>query len=182
MRKTTTTIAKRYAKALFKEALRVDGLSATIDDMRRLEVLLRQEKSLACLLTNPIFPKKQVQSALMKILEKLDFGDTTKGLVSVLCKNRRLFALGPVIEEFYSLNLQHRNIVLAKVTSVIDFSEKQKAAIITAIGKYLGCGVEAEYAIDKALLRGVRVKVGSMLFDASLATKLKNLKIQMKVA
>ena len=55
-------------------------------------------------------------------------------------------------------------------------------AVAAALQKALGKAPEIETRIDPSILGGIKVRVGSRLFDASLRSKLDSLKFALKRA
>ena len=73
-------------------------------------------------------------------------------------------------------------IVAAEVVSAQPLDAKQLAAIKTALSASLGKAPELTTRVDPSILGGLKVKVGSKLFDASLKTKLDQMKFALKRA
>ncbi len=62
------------------------------------------------------------------------------------------------------------------MTSALPLTEAQGASVATALRQALGRDPEITTRVDPAILGGLRVKVGSRLFDASLKSRLDILK------
>ena len=63
----------------------------------------------------------------------------------------------------------------AKVESAVATSPEQQTSIKTSLEKQYGAGLEITYAIVPALLGGLRIQVGSDLYDGSVQTRLEKL-------
>jgi len=63
----------------------------------------------------------------------------------------------------------------AKVESAVATSPEQQTSIKTSLEKQYGAGLEITYAIVPALLGGLRIQVGSDLYDGSVRTRLEKL-------
>jgi len=63
----------------------------------------------------------------------------------------------------------------AKVESAVATSPEQQTSIKTSLEKQYGAGLEITYAIVPALLGGLRIQVGSDLYDGSVQTRLQKL-------
>jgi F-type H+-transporting ATPase subunit delta len=72
--------------------------------------------------------------------------------------------------------------VSAVVTTAAPMSAAQSKGVAEALRAALGKAPEIETRVDPALLGGIRVRVGSKLFDASLRSKLDSLKFALKRA
>ena len=72
--------------------------------------------------------------------------------------------------------------VSAQVTTAITLTAAQAKGLEAALRQALGKDPEIETRVDPAILGGVKVRVGSRLYDASLKSKLDSLKFALKRA
>jgi F-type H+-transporting ATPase subunit delta len=68
------------------------------------------------------------------------------------------------------------------VTTAIPLSPAQTSGLAAALRLALGADPEIETRVDPAILGGIKVRVGSRLYDASLKSKLDSLKFALKRA
>jgi F-type H+-transporting ATPase subunit delta len=87
-----------------------------------------------------------------------------------------------VIAAFEALSAKARGAVSAEVTTALPLSAAQEKGVAAALRQALGKDPEITTRVDPAILGGIRVKVGSRLFDASLRSKLDSLKFALKRA
>jgi F-type H+-transporting ATPase subunit delta len=87
-----------------------------------------------------------------------------------------------VITGFEDLSAKARGAVSAHVTTAIPLSAAQSKGVAAALRQALGKDPEIETRVDPAILGGIKVRVGSRLFDASLKSKLDSLKFALKRA
>jgi F-type H+-transporting ATPase subunit delta len=73
-------------------------------------------------------------------------------------------------------------VVAAEVTSAIKLTAAQAKGVKAALAQALGQEPEITTRVDPSILGGLKVKVGSRLFDASLRSKLDSLKFALKRA
>ena len=99
-----------------------------------------------------------------------------------LAQNGRAKDLPAVIAGFEARYAKHAGVVAAEVVSAQPLDAKQVAAITAALSKSLGKAPELTARVDPSILGGLKVKVGSKLFDASLKTKLDQMKFALKRA
>ena len=91
-------------------------------------------------------------------------------------------ALPGVIAAYETLWARKTGVVGAKVISARALSAAELKSIKSALRTALGGDPELEARVDPSILGGLKVKVGSRLFDASLKTKLDTLKFALKRA
>ena len=90
--------------------------------------------------------------------------------------------LPAVIAGFDALYAQQAGIVSAEVVSASALEAGQLRSIKAALTQALGKDPEMTARVDSSLLGGLKVRVGSRLFDASLKTKLDQMKFALKRA
>ena len=73
-----------------------------------------------------------------------------------------------------------RGDVLADITSADELSEDQRVNIKEQLRTILGDKLSLNFKVDKKIIGGLIVKVGSKMIDTSLANKINKLKIAMK--
>jgi len=83
---------------------------------------------------------------------------------------------------FARLAADHRGAVAAEVTTAVELTEAQKQGVAAALRQALGKDPEITTRIDPSILGGMKVRVGSRLFDSSLKTRLDQLKFALKRA
>ena len=71
---------------------------------------------------------------------------------------------------------------MTRLTLAAPLSAAQLKGVQTALAQSLGKTPEVSTRVDPSLLGGLKVRVGSRLFDASLRSKLDSLKFALKRA
>ncbi|MEO7026957.1 MAG: F0F1 ATP synthase subunit delta [Caulobacteraceae bacterium] len=175
-------LGARYARALFDLARERGLLDAVEADLATLKRLRAESPDLRSLLTSPAFSTDDRAKGLAAIGGRAGFSPVTGQFLGVLAANRRTDALAAIIESFEHLVRASRGFVSAEVTTAVPMSAAQSEALATGLRQALGKDPRIETRVDPALLGGVKVKVGSRLYDASLRAKLDSLKFALKRA
>ena len=178
----TTEVAGRYAQALFDLALETGRLEAVRADLKSLKAAWIESADLRRLATSPVISAEDQGRGLTAVATKAKFETTTKNFLGLLAQNGRARDLGSVITSFEALYAKHTGVVAAEVVSTQALSAAQLKTITTALTTALGKNPEITTRIDPSILGGLKVKVGSKLFDASLKTKLDQMKFALKRA
>ena len=178
----TTEVGERYAQALFDLALETGRLDAVRADLKSLKAAWIDSADLRRLATSPLIAAEDQQKGLVAIADKARFETTTKNFLGLLAQNGRARDLGAVITGFESLYSKHTGVVAAEVVSTQELTAAQLTHIRNALRQALGKAPELTTWIDPSILGGLKVKVGSKLFDASLKTKLDQMKFALKRA
>jgi len=178
----TSNVGGRYAQALFDLASEQNSVAAVEADLKSLKAALADSRDLKVLLTSPAFSAEDKRKGLGAIAIKARFHATSQKFLGLLAANGRSAALGAVITAFEALSAQARGAVSAEVVTALPLTAAQAKGVAAALRQALGKDPEISTRVDPALLGGIRVKVGSRLFDASLRSKLDSLKFALKRA
>lgn len=173
-------VAGRYASALYELADSAKVLDAVAGDLRALRTMLETSDDFARLVSSPVLTRGAQVAAVTALADKAGFDSLTVKFVGLLAQNRRLGALRSTVAAFLSQLALRRGEVTAKVTSAQAMGAKHLDAVTKALATSLGSKVALEARVDPALLGGMVVRVGSMMIDSSLATKLQKLRLSMK--
>jgi F-type H+-transporting ATPase subunit delta len=179
---SATDVGSRYAQALFDLAIETNALPVVEADLKSLEAMRAASADLRMLLTSPKFTAEDKGKGLTAIADKAGLSVTTRKFLGLLAANRRTAALGVIIKAFHALAAARRGAVSAHVVTAIPLTAAQSAALAAALRTALGKDPEIETRVDPAILGGVKVRVGSRLYDASLKSKLDSLKFALKRA
>ena len=116
------------------------------------------------------------------LLKKINANQLTTTFIKVIEKNKRFSNLASIITQFMNINSQKRGDVLADITSADELNDDQKNNITNQLKSFLGDELSLSFDVDKNIMGGLIVKVGSKMIDTSLANKINKLKIAMKGA
>ncbi|HEX7884332.1 MAG TPA: F0F1 ATP synthase subunit delta [Phenylobacterium sp.] len=177
-----SNVGGRYAQALFDLANDQTQVAAVEADLKSLQSAIADSKDLRVLLNSPTFGAEDKAKGLDAIAVKAKFNATTRKFLGLLAANGRAAALPDVIAGFAKLSAAARGAVSAEVTTAIALTAPQAKGVQAALRQALGKDPEITTRVDPALLGGIKVKVGSRLFDASLRSKLDSLKFALKRA
>jgi F-type H+-transporting ATPase subunit delta len=175
-------VGARYARALFDLCLETDVLQAVEADLKSLKAMLAESADFRTLLISPRFSAEDKAKGLSAIGARAGLAHTTAKFLGVLAGNRRASALGPIIAAFERLVESHRGVIAAHVTTALPLSQSQTDTLTVALRTAFGKDPQIETHVDPAILGGLRVRVGSRLYDASLKSKLDSLKFALKRA
>ena len=177
---TGNLIADRYAFALYELSSEKKCVDDVLSDLQILIKYINQNKDFKLLIRSPLI----ASSAKLLIVEKLLLAHSTNTLtltfLKVISNNKRFTNLSFIISRFVSINAEKRGEVLADVTSADELSDKQKNEIKDQLRSILGQKLSVNYKINKKIIGGLVVKVGSTMIDSSLASKINKLNIAMK--
>ena len=173
-------LAGRYATALFELAEVDKQLDQVAEDLATLQAMLEGSDDLTRLIRSPVISRDDQSKGMAAVLESAEASGLTKNFVGLVASNRRLFALPGMIKAFQALLADRRGETTAEVVSAKELSDKQLEALAESLKKATGSNVSIDAKVDEGVLGGLIVKVGSLMVDSSLRTKLTQLRFAMK--
>ncbi|MBN9320261.1 MAG: ATP synthase F1 subunit delta [Caulobacterales bacterium 68-7] len=177
-----TDAGQRYAKALFDLADDSGAIPAVEADLKSLKAMLSESKDLARLMSSPAFSSEDRAKGLTAVAERAKLSPLTRKFLGLLAANGRAALLQSAIAGFLALSAKRRGVVAAEVTTAIALTPAQQKGVAAALRTALGKDPELSTRVDPAILGGMKVRVGSRLFDASLKSRLDSLKFALKRA
>ena len=177
-----SNVGERYAQALFDLANETKQVAAVEADLKSLKTALAESRDLRVLVASPAFTAEDKGKGLVAIAVKAKFNMTTIKFLGLLSTNGRAAFLPSIITSFQALAAKARGAVSAQVTTALPLTAAQSKGLAAALRQSLGKDPEIETRVDPAILGGIKVQVGSRLFDASLKSKLDSLKFALKRA
>ena len=175
-------ISERYASALYDLAAEKKIVDSVLKDLELLQKCIQESEDLKLLVKSPLITSSDKLNIFEKILSKQKAGNLTKTFLKVISNNKRFAKLSLIISQFMNINSQKRGNVLADVTSADELSDNQKNGIRDQLKQTLGKKLSLNFNVDKKIIGGLIVKVGSKMVDSSLVTKINKLKIAMREA
>jgi len=175
-------VGVRYAQALFELAKSQGDAGAVEADLKSLKAMRAESDDLRTLIGSPAFDAAAKGKGLAAVAEAAGFSGTTKKFLGLVAANRRASALPDMIRAFEKLAAEDRGAVSAEVTTALPLTEAQAKALAASLRTALGKDPEIETRVDPAILGGIKVRVGSRLYDASLKSRLDSLKFALKRA
>jgi F-type H+-transporting ATPase subunit delta len=175
-------VGARYAKALFDLATETGSVAAVEADLRALKQMRAESAELRTLMASPVFTAEDKGKALVALAVAAKFDMTTAKLLGLMASNRRASDIGSAINSFLALASAARGAIAAEVTSAVPLTAAQQKALKASLAQSLGRDPELETRVDPSILGGLKVRVGSRLYDASLRSKLDSLRFALKRA
>lgn len=174
--------ADRYAAAVFELAVEAKALDAVEKDFVTLASAFADSSDLRAAAASPLISPEDKSRALSAVAAKLGLSELGRNLVGVVAKNGRAAALPEIGRAYFRRLAAYRGTRRVEIVSAQPLAEGEQASILAALEKALGAKVQAELKVDDALIGGFVVRAGSRQFDASVKSKLDQLKLALKSA
>ena len=175
-------MAGRYATALFELALEEMALDSVAADLETFGALLDQSEDLVRLVRSPVFSADEQVRAIKAVLEKAKIGGLAAKFLGLVAENRRLFAVRDMFKAFRTLVARHKGETRAEIVVAEPIADPHLAALKEMLKAATEKDVILDVKVDPAILGGLKVKLGSRMYDASLKTRLNSIRLAMKEA
>ena len=166
--------AKRYARAVFELAREEGDLGAWAQRLEVIEEAL-EAPQVKAILTDRSLPMASRQRAAAIALNGRA-GREGDNLAALLVAASRSQEMGQVSEEFERLRDQAEGRVEALVTSAVEMDPGQRQRLLEALASRLHREVRLETRVDPGILGGLVVQLGDRIIDASVRTRLQQLR------
>jgi F-type H+-transporting ATPase subunit delta len=178
----SSDVGARYALALFGLAKAEGAVEAVEADVRSFKAMHASSADLRRLIGSPAFSADDKTTGLTALADKAGFKPLTRKFLGLMAANRRAAAINSAITAFLAMAAKDRGAVAAEVTTALPLSAAQQKGLQAALRQALGKDPEIDARVDPAILGGLKVRVGSRLYDSSLRTKLDSLRFALKRA
>ncbi len=169
-------IARRYAGALADIAMEQGAAVLVKKNLAEFAEVITTSTDLANFLSSPSVPRGNKQAVIEKLAAQMSAGKIFRNFLLVLSDKRRTALLPEIAEAFDAFLLERMGIAEAQVTSAAELTESQKTELDRAMQRLTGKKVEARYNVDRALLGGAVVRIGSTVYDGSVREQLDRLR------
>jgi F-type H+-transporting ATPase subunit delta len=176
----TSSVAERYASALFELADNAKSLDPVAQDLSTFRRLVSESSDLARLIESPVIGREAQGKALLAILDVAGVRGLVRNFIGTVAANGRARELPAMATAFLAELARRRGETTATVTSALPLSPAQLQQLTETLHRVVGGKVAIEAHVNPDILGGLVVKVGSRLFDSSIRSKLARLQLAMK--
>ena len=169
----STETSERYSRALFEVAKEAGDLEKIETDIKIFKSLLESSLELKNFLSNPTQSINNQNNVNDLLSEKFSFSKNLKNFISLLIEKRRIFFVSKIIDSFLKLCSKKRGEVKASLISSKELSESELENISKDLSSSMGLIIKFDYKIDKELIGGLKLQLGSFMIDTSIKNKLK---------
>ncbi len=176
-----STTARRYARAVFdvaRESGDIDGWRARLV---RLQTLLSDPQTAGIIANPAVSPERRLQ--VVDVLDPDDeLGQEGRNLGKLLIEARATPALPEIREEYDRLDDQTAGRVRAVATSAVPLGDEDRERLVADLSKRFQKEVRLQTRVDPSILGGLVIQVGDQVIDASVQTRLQQLRRQLATA
>ena len=106
--------------------------------------------------------------------DKLKFSKNFKNFLLLLIEKKRIFFIKKIFESFIKLCQKKRGEIKVSLISSKDLTKSELETISKDLSRAMGSNLKFDYKVDKELIGGLKLQLGSFMIDTSIKNKLKN--------
>jgi len=171
-------VARRYALALYEEA-EAKGQVDTVDsDVETLHSALDGSRDLEAVFSSPVISREKKEAILGRLFQG-KVSDLTTRFVGLMVSKQREELLPETVRAYAALRDERLNIVEATVRSAQPLAHDEADRLRQRLESQTGKTVRMHMQVDPALIGGLVVRVGDVVYDRSVSHQLKTLRAQL---
>ncbi len=176
----SSTLAKRYAKALFALAMDNRTQDRVLEDLRALHTSFSADASIQGFFESPMVTGTQKAEVVKKAIADKGASAEVNQFLLLLAEKDRLGIFPDVVEAFQAEIDAANNVCRGFVRSTTALGPSERTQIEKTVEGVLKKKVIMTYKVDPSVIGGLVAQVGSHTFDDSLSTHLKRMSEELK--
>jgi F-type H+-transporting ATPase subunit delta len=169
-----TSLALRYARAIYKISVSLGKARKVADDLNAIAHCIDTSSDLKRVLYHPAITPAEKMKVLNELFAKQCESVSLK-FMEFLIDKKRIFYCSVISQCVSALLDEHENRVIVKVESFQQVPGEALKKIKERLAKNLGKDIELTTNVVPSLMGGMRIILGDMVIDGSIAYRLKRL-------
>ena len=173
-----STIGRRYASALF-QLLEESGIEPARNALGSLTQGLENTPALKHVLASPVFKFEEKQVVLEELCQRMQAPPVMRDFLNQLLKNNRAILLPEISQAFSELADEKKGIQQVRISSAKLLGAAEQDQVKRELTQTLGQAVDVVFEIDPHLIAGLRIHIGSRVFDNTVLGRLTSMQDQL---
>jgi F-type H+-transporting ATPase subunit delta len=169
-------IAQVYARSLFQVAKEHDDLDVVREQLGAFADALAESPELQTFFFSPYFSTEEKKEGLDKAVTGAT--EAVRNFLDLLIEKHRMPVVFRIRRVFDQLWEEAHHLLPIEITSAIELDPSIAERIGDEIGRQTGRTVELTSTVDPDVIGGIVLRVGNSILDASIRTRLDNLRRQ----
>jgi F-type H+-transporting ATPase subunit delta len=173
---STRASAGRYARALL-DVVSKEGNPEQVDqELAAFAGLFAGNSELQKALANPAVPVAAKRKVVEDLVTRTKPTAALGKLLLMLADRDRLGLVPELAAVYHERLMEHQHVISAEVTTAVPLSAERVAQFEKRIAAATGRRVTMTASVDPSLIGGAVARVGSIVYDGSIATQLSKIK------
>ena len=167
-------IANVYARSLFEVAQEHDTLDTIKEELDQFADEMDSNRELQVFFFSPYFSSAEKKDGVQKVIENGD--EPLVRFLELLAERHRMPALFRIRKEFDRLWAEENQLLPVTIASAVELDEDTVKDLAKRIEDQTGRQIELTTTVDPGLIGGLQMRVGNMVYDASIKNRLEKLR------
>ena len=179
---STRASAARYARALLDVVIKEGDPEKVEQELSAFADLFVQNPNLEKALTNPAVPVTGKRGIVKELAARLALSSPLAKLLLMLADRDRLVIVPDLVTVYRDRLMDVRKVVRADVTTAEPLADAKVALLTQRLAQLTGRQVTMTTKVDPSIIGGLVARVGSTVYDGSVATQLTRIKNRLRSA
>jgi len=171
-----SVVLLKFAQALADVAGELKQEDQVLEELASFSALLGSHKELMETLTHPAIPFSAKRNIIQDLAKKIPLTQTVVNFILVLIERARLPQFQEVLEAYESVLDERHGILRADVFACEEVDKAVDQRLQKAVSTLTGKKVKINYHVDESLIGGLKLQIGSTIYDGSIGTQLEELR------
>jgi F-type H+-transporting ATPase subunit delta len=177
-----SSTSMKYARALAEVAAETGTTEEVRRGLEAFREVFRTQQELREVLDNPGIPLAAKRSIVREVAKRMSLAGNLVNFLFVILERSRLHLLDEFSEAYQEVLDEQSGIARVEVRSSHPLETSELDRLKEAMTAITGKTVRLSYEVDQTLLGGVKLQVGSTVYDGTLRTQLEELRRQLASA
>lgn len=173
--------AAKYAEALVDVAAESGIEESAGRELEAVFRLLAESAELRSILTGPAYPLGVKQDVLREVAGAAGLSSIVTNFLLLLVERNRVGQLDEMLEAYQRSLDERAGVVQVDVFSVDELDAPVRERLETTFSKHTGRRVRLAFHRDQNLIGGLKIQVGSTVYDGSIEASLEGLRRELTV-
>jgi len=173
-------VAQVYARALFEAASEGDILDTVKEQLAQFDDALKANWEFQLYFFSPNFSTAEKKEGVRRAV--VDADPTFVNFLDALIERHRMPELSRIRTSFDQLWDTEMKVLPVEITTAVPLDEATVASIGERIGRETGNRVQLTSVVDPDVVGGMVLRVGNLILDASIKSRLNQLRTQVSKA
>ena len=169
-------LAQVYSRALFEVAKEHAKLDEVREQLGEFADAVAEQRDLQVFFFSPYFSTEEKKEGLRKAVEGAD--EIVLNTLELLIDKHRMPALFRIRRQYDDLWEEENRLLPVELTSAIELDQSTVKQVGEAIGQQTDRRIDLQSKVDPDILGGIVLRVGNSILDASIRSRLEQLRKQ----
>jgi ATP synthase F1 delta subunit len=167
-------IARIYAQSLFEVARERDKLDAIHEQVGQIADTIAENRDLQVFLFSPYFTSAEKRDGIARAVSGAE--PELMNFLELLAEKHRMPVIFRIRERLDELWAMEKGQLVVRLTSAVELDQEIVKRVRSEIERQTGQTIELSSDVDEGIIGGLVLRVGNMVLDASLRSKLERLR------